>query len=66
VSICGLVLTNVVVAVLLDEFIKAVQDEKQKLAEPALPAFVDPTAQRCRNKCRRHKHNESGVLRQVD
>jgi len=36
VLICGLVLTNVVVAVLLDEFIKAVQDEKQKLAEAAM------------------------------
>jgi hypothetical protein len=36
VLICGLVLTNVVVAVLLDEFIKAVQVEKQKLAEAAM------------------------------
>jgi len=36
VLICGLVLTNVVVAVLLDEFIKAVEDEKKKLAEAGM------------------------------
>jgi len=34
--ICGLVLTNVVVAVLLDEFIKAVQHEKHILAQAAM------------------------------
>jgi hypothetical protein len=34
--VCGLVLTNVVVAVLLDEFIKAVEHEKKILAQAAL------------------------------
>jgi hypothetical protein len=34
--ICGLVLTNVVVAVLLDEFIKAVAQEKQILTQAGM------------------------------